>query len=746
MNRKDRRTTVDVVARRAAVVLALAAMLAACNNPMLVQMSEQIATDVQSAVAGEPPVVTEVSPVDGAADVAPSVLVELSFSLPLAAESVTVESVYIIESETESPVAAGVAYDDETRVVTISPDTPLAKATEYTIVATRDVSSSSGARPAAQFESTFTTASVREDEIVIDLSYGGPYQFNQNYPIWIALLPHPFDTDENGAPLDEVYETKVTSQGLISIPQAELPSAGAQDGTYFVLLTHDLSNDYASVWDGASVSTQGWLDPTRESGLSTDGTDADGNQIVQSYAPSITVAESVQIAVGNIYSVTYTDTPLVESDVDEPNDDRASAATGIELHTAYPRTLGWEDEDWFEFVPEVSDDYRIVVARNPYDPDHEDGLDLDFPVQLSVYVYDSGSGGIAHKGTDYDDSGTSADDYGLVDTSMQAGELHYIHVSGAESLSIGEYVLKIIPREVDYDVDEPNNTYVVGGGTEIPFGYNNYLERTAHKYDTDFYWFDTTGLQPYEWNPDSSDSFAFALRADQSPWDDTVLAFDMNVQIDDIDADGDGFLDGTPDGTLANINGVYDQTFADLPFFRSPRGRYEFKVSNVSPGESYFQPTGAYLARFVYGPDFYDYDLGSQEYRSDGWRDDTRTSVSVQTIYASDGGAVSYHTIYPATDVDYVEIDSGAFDMLAISLEPAEIYGNLGLNAFYGDLTLYDSTGAEYGTYPTSYGSAYVSLDSSDGHSAGDIWYIKLSANANSPIPTGAYKITVTGY
>jgi len=546
--------------------------------------------------------------------------------------------------------------------------------------------------------------------------------------MWITVIPHPYETGDESTPGDEVYEVKATAQGLVSIAEADLPSEYAEDGTYFVLLTHDLSNDYAGFGEGASLSTNGFLDTSHEDGLSIDGTDADGNDLITSHSSSITVQESAQVSLGSLYPVRYTDTPLVEPDTDEPNDDRASAGSVTSIGTAYPRTLGWDDVDWFEFVPTVTDEYRVVVADNPYNPDDEDELDLEFPVRLSVYVYDSGSGGIAHMGSDYDDDSTSADDYGLVDTWLQAGEQYYFEVSSPAKTDVGDYVLKVIPAEIAYDVDEPSNDdHVPGGGTEVPFGYDNYLDRTAHKHDTDYFWLDTAGLM--------ESNLTFAIETEPGPGETQTLDLTPSVLIYDEDA-----------MELYHVGSNYDGGFADN--YRNnlqPDQRYELRIRNNSSSSiDYYQPTGAYRLRFLYGPDYWDYDTTNDRPYAYGETDDVISYSSMDTLY---DGSTSYHTIYRTDDVDFIEINTGSNTSVTITLSVAEAYSDgIWSNDFYADFDVYNPAAAEYATSLTSNGSGSFTLDSGDGlDGSNQTWYIRVFRASNSPIPTGAYKITVTG-
>jgi len=103
-----------------------------------------------------PPSVISVDPPDGATGVAPGALVSIRFSEPLAAASVTPQSIGL--EAAGSPVAAALALSGDGRTATLTPAAPLAAATGHRVFVTTAVADLAGNALAAPFESRFTTA------------------------------------------------------------------------------------------------------------------------------------------------------------------------------------------------------------------------------------------------------------------------------------------------------------------------------------------------------------------------------------------------------------------------------------------------------------------------------------------------------------------------------------------------------------------------------------------------------------
>jgi len=68
-------------------------VLAACSNPFVAQIKEQITNDVTTALQGEPPQLLSADPADSDSDVPTSATVTLTFDMALDPASVTTDSV-----------------------------------------------------------------------------------------------------------------------------------------------------------------------------------------------------------------------------------------------------------------------------------------------------------------------------------------------------------------------------------------------------------------------------------------------------------------------------------------------------------------------------------------------------------------------------------------------------------------------------------------------------------------------------
>lgn len=703
-----------VVTRIALLAMAGAAVvgLVACDNQLL-----QVVQDaVISARAGGVPTVIGTNPSADQTDVATSIVITATFEGTIDPVTLTTESFLLKKGAVE--LGGTVAYDETNNRASFTPTDALNVATTYTATLTTAVANTAGVAMASEHTWNFTTFDANPDEIVVSLSYGGPYEFNAQYPMVLAVVPHPWDFPTGG---ESAYEVKVNSPGSVVLNVADLPSAEAEDGTYWLYLIHDLSNDHVSFpYDGPSLSTEGAY-----TGAGGDNFTSNINDIIVTVDPYTVVADA-QLAPGNAYSLTFTDTELVTPDVDEPNNDWRSAAPLATIASAYSRTMGWDDTDWYSFSPSVTDTYRIVVANNPYNPDDETSLDLGYPVQLSVMIYDSGTDSIYHINSDYDDAGTELDNYGLVDAYLMAGEPYLFSVTSTDKIDIGDYKIKIIPAEIDQDVDEPgNDDYVVSGGTEIPFGQTNYLERSLHKYDDDYFWIDNTGL--------NLSNVYF-----------TVETVKPGSENQDLDVEISLLTDTDLDGVLAHYISNYDGGFADLYYNYWPEERREVRTRNQSSSTiDYYQPTGLYWIRFIYGPDYWDYDGVTDRPTAPGTTDDSIANTADMDNIAS--GAVAYHTIYRTDDVDYIRVWSGTYTWITVDLSVAETYTATGTNSddFYADMDIFKPDESLWGANQSANGEGSPQIYV--GTTQSQYYYVRVFKASNSPLETGAYKLEITG-
>ncbi|MDI6872149.1 MAG: Ig-like domain-containing protein [Bacillota bacterium] len=104
------------------------------------------------------PTVTAVIPANNATAVAVSSNVQITFSEDMRAETITTDTILLLNSTTGAAVAGTVAYDASTRKATFTPSANLAAATTYLVVVTTGVKDLAGNKMATAYNSKFTTA------------------------------------------------------------------------------------------------------------------------------------------------------------------------------------------------------------------------------------------------------------------------------------------------------------------------------------------------------------------------------------------------------------------------------------------------------------------------------------------------------------------------------------------------------------------------------------------------------------
>ena len=177
-----------------------------------------------------------------------------------------------------------------------------------------------------------------------------------------------------------------------------------------------------------------------------------------------------------------------------------------------------------------------------------------------------------------------------------------------------------------------------------------------------------------------------------------------------------------------------------------PEQRWEVRTVNDSFSTiDYYQPSGLYWIRFVYGPDYWDYDYGNHLPTAPGATDDVITYVDMDWISS---GFPTYHTIYRSDDVDYIRVYSGGvgqFTSITIDLSVADAYLATGdwTDDFYADMDIYNPDQSLYGTNMTANGEGSPQIFV--GGTQNQYYYVKVNKASNSPIPTGAYRLEVTG-
>jgi len=125
-----------------------------------------------------PPAVTGLSPVDGATGVGTGAKVSATFSVPMAAGSISGSSFTL--SGPSGVVAASVAYDAVSQTATLTPSAPLAYSTGYTARLSTAVTSQGGVALASPVSWSFTTAAPCPcslfSSVLVPASTGNPTQ------------------------------------------------------------------------------------------------------------------------------------------------------------------------------------------------------------------------------------------------------------------------------------------------------------------------------------------------------------------------------------------------------------------------------------------------------------------------------------------------------------------------------------------------------------------------------------------
>ncbi len=145
----------------AATIVALAALLAACPNPV----TRLVDTDVLVASAGGRPVVERQSPEPGATEVAGDSPIVVDFSMAMDPASLTPQTIEVSSGGT--PLSGLVAYNEDTRTVSFTPEADLPRDSVVEVVVSDQVRNAGGAPLSAPIEWSFTTKLVNDYEIAV---------------------------------------------------------------------------------------------------------------------------------------------------------------------------------------------------------------------------------------------------------------------------------------------------------------------------------------------------------------------------------------------------------------------------------------------------------------------------------------------------------------------------------------------------------------------------------------------------
>ncbi len=134
------------------------------TDDALVGDEDSIFPDSDTFVDTTPPTVTAVSPADDTTDVGIATLVEITFSEPMSAATITGMTV-MLEDGT-GMITGTLGYDGPMMKATFTPDADLAYGTLYTVTVTTGAEDMAGNGLAAEFTSSFTTATAEINECV----------------------------------------------------------------------------------------------------------------------------------------------------------------------------------------------------------------------------------------------------------------------------------------------------------------------------------------------------------------------------------------------------------------------------------------------------------------------------------------------------------------------------------------------------------------------------------------------------
>lgn len=119
---------------------------------------QQFGTYVDVAADTIAPTVTTVSPLDDAANVAVGANIQVTFSKDMRAETITADTILLLDAITHASVPGAVSYDAANKRATFDPTADLSAGGEYAVVVTTGVKDLAGNKMAAPFTSNFTTA------------------------------------------------------------------------------------------------------------------------------------------------------------------------------------------------------------------------------------------------------------------------------------------------------------------------------------------------------------------------------------------------------------------------------------------------------------------------------------------------------------------------------------------------------------------------------------------------------------
>ncbi len=197
--------------------------------------------------------IVNISPSGGATGVALDVVVSVTFTQALMAETITESAIQLLD-ETEEPVPADVTYVAESQAVLVAPTDPLDLASNYVLVLGTVLESSKGAPLVTEIRSTFrTTGDAPSNELPI-----ADAGANQTVAVGATvLLDGTGSMDPEGTSLDFTWTLQTVPTGSV----ATLSAADAANASFQA----DLPGDYLVslvVSDGIDDSSPAYVQIT----------------------------------------------------------------------------------------------------------------------------------------------------------------------------------------------------------------------------------------------------------------------------------------------------------------------------------------------------------------------------------------------------------------------------------------------------------------------------------------------------
>lgn len=559
--------------RLTASLIAAAFAVAACSNPLVTEMQDRIARDVETALAGPAPQLIAWSPDADATGVPTSTTITATFDVELDESTLTAANVSLLKLPGETDVPGTLSYDAASRTVSFTPSSRLDVETTYQLIVGTGVTSAPGAQLAAELTASFTTRFFHDDEIGLDLTYtSSDLQLDSSFPIYAEVIALPWPQAIMEPTITTITSVQMIASGRYRLSPADLPAASE----YLVLLFHDLNddgtNDSGDTERLISLGADGNMeDPDgadileRDSDTGDPLVDADGNYIIK---------EEYVVTPGAGYDLVYVDGSPVSPDAFETADASGPAASRELSHgtTEIARNLhNLDDVDYLRFTPATTDFYEITVGATTFD--------------LRVRLFNSDSEATIPTGAVASSTGQDARVINPGGTRLEGGSEYYLRVESPTS-GLGEYEIayRFAPIAPDGFEDTDDTK---GGAIPLALGVGSPVSRTLEPYDHD--WFQIT----------LEEGFTYILSVEEDP---SVLGWGLDERGLD-----PGFRLEIAGSTSST--GIYDELDSRTLHIREwdgwtgADGTFYVRVSNNTPMIGDDKPGAAYTISLSYGPD-----------------------------------------------------------------------------------------------------------------------------------------------